>query len=626
MTSNMLPFIVIAPVLLGLLMLSMPKRLNWWIFFLLNIVLAGVIFTLKSKGAMSFTFQWTLFGTGKVVQKLGVTPLGWFFLAISSAATLLFSMFSLDFNDKKHSTAIAPLWLMLVGATNGIFLSQDWISFFISWELMSWTSLFIIGHGKTSSFKAGIYYYALSFFGTMAMMAGIWLLFHRTGSWEISSGVLKTAQDLSSHRGFALTVLSLFTVAFLAKSALFPFHMWPQMAHAEAPDDFSAYLSGIMIKYGVYGLLLFIVPVFALTPRGTIKSISGVPWPMYILAVMSALTSVIGTVMAIFTNDMKKLMAWSTVANVGYIGVGLATGTSLGYAAAMFHTVNHMMFKGGIFASLAAVKYRTGEREMHRLGGLAYVMPITFFTFLLGIIAAAGIPPLSGFNSKWMIFQALFEKKMVFVATALFFASTGAFLYLFRGLHTIFLGQLSPRFRNVKEAPPLMSLSMIVLMILMLAAGIFPGLVTGRFNDILVAAGLNPIKTTLYSMTGSTTSINSTLVASVFALAVGVVFFLFVIGGRKRRVKMMDNYTCGEDPLDWNVGPDRYHYGYDFYQPIKGLFSWMPLGVVEKGYNALGRFMERLGNLVTSISADGTRLGWSFVLGVILIIVIGVVK
>ncbi|MBU1220861.1 NADH-quinone oxidoreductase subunit M [Myxococcota bacterium] len=626
MSPLFLLLLVVMPVGFGLVSLALPKRLSWFLFFFVNILVLGVVFKLKSSTGLTWDLKFNLFSTGAVSLKLAVTHLGWFFLAISSVATILFSMFSLDFNDRKHATFAAPFWMILIGATNGIFLSQSWIAFFFAWELMSWTSLLIIGHGKTPSFKAGIYYYALSFFGTMAMMAGIWLLYHRTGSWDIATTTLRIAADFTTHRSFAMTVTALFAVGFLAKSALFPFHMWPQMAHAEAPDDFSAYLSGIMIKYGIYGLALFVIPVFAMTPKGTMKIISGVPWPMYALAWISAITSVIGTVMAIFTNDMKRLMAWSTVANVGYIGVALSTNSSLGYAAALFHTANHMIFKGSIFAALAAVKFRTGEREMHKLGGLAYVMPITFMTFLLGIIAAAGIPPLSGFNSKWMIFQALFEKKMVFVATVIFFSSTGAFLYLFRALHTVFLGQLSPRFRHVKEAPMLMSFSMIILMILMLIPGIFPGTVTGFFNNILASFGFAPIKTTLNSMTGSTASINGTVIAAVFGLAVLIVFIMFLLGARQHKVAMMDNYTCGEDPEDWKVGPERYHYGYDFYQPIKPLFAWMPLGAVEKLYETLRRSIERFGNLVSSISADGSRLGWTFVIGILIIIVTGVMK
>ncbi len=629
MDALMLPLLIAVPVALGLLAFALPKRLAWGLFFLVNLGVLVVVAMLHDGIGLSWSFLGLQYQpVGEVALGLKLSQLSWFFLAISAVASMLFALFSLGFNDHKHATRVAPLWLMLLGASNGIFLSASWLVFFALWELMAWTSLFIIGHGKNQSFKAGLFYYLLSLAGTLAMMVGLWFIYARTGSFDIATSVTALAADLSTNPAFACPVIFLFGAAFLAKSALFPFHMWPAMAHAEAPDDFSAYLSGVMIKYGLYGFLVFVVPVFVAASSGgsSVATVAGLPWPMYLLAWIGALTAVVGTLMAIFSNDMKRLMAHSTVANVGYIATALATGSSLGYAAALFHTANHMFFKGAIFASLAAVKHRTGEREMHKLGGLAYVMPVSFFTFLLGIIAAAGIPPLSGFNSKWLIFQALFDKDLVFLATALFFASTGAFLYLFRALHSVFLGQLSDRHAKLREAPWPMSLAMIILMGVMMLGGVAPGVFTGPINEVLSAQGMQALQADLFSITGATASIEAGGIAVAFGLAVLIVFVLFLLGAGRRKVGMMDNYTSGEEPADWKMRPEDYHYGHSFYLPIRVLFRWVPLGAVEQAYRQMARSLHRAGGFLAGLWTEGRSLVWSFGLGLGLLWLLGVLR
>jgi NADH-quinone oxidoreductase subunit M len=162
------------------------------------------------------------------------------------------------------------------------------------------------------------------------------------GSFEISDTLGTLAGWIAAGRARAWAVLGLFSMAFLTKAALFPFHMWPAFAHAEAPDDFSPFLSGVLIKYGIYGLFILWVPLFASTPAGAVRTIEGIPWPLYILGWFSALTAVAATLAAIFSNDAKRLLAWSTVATLGYIGTALSAHSVIGTAAALFHMANHM--------------------------------------------------------------------------------------------------------------------------------------------------------------------------------------------------------------------------------------------------------------------------------------------
>jgi NADH-quinone oxidoreductase subunit M len=341
--------------------------------------------------------------------------------------------------------------------------------------------------------------------------------------------------------------------------------------------------------------------------------VNGVPLFLSILGWFGVITAVLGTLYAIPQDDMKRLMAYSTVSHVGYITAALSMNSALGVAAAMFHTLNHMVFKGGIFLSMGAVKYRTGERMMHRLGGMGYRMPVSFFTFLVCIIAAAGIPPMSGFASKWMVFQSLFDRSMLIMVIPVLFASTGGFLYLYRGLHTIYLGQLSPRFTRVKEAPVTMSVAMVFMMLLVMLAGFFPGVILTPVNEAVTQLGFEPLTQNLFSIQGVTTTVNLTLVGIIFFISFFIVAFMYLSGKKRELVEPLDTYTAGEDPEEWGLTEERYHYGMSFYEPFEE--SVRPF-LKATSFDAL---FQRIGEETGKLSANMRRWFNSPQLGTILL-------
>ncbi|MBU1242608.1 hypothetical protein KKD52_05385 [Myxococcota bacterium] len=627
MEQVLFPGLILIPPALGLLAAFLPRTLRWTLLFMTSLAIATVLVLIRPGMVPEFSVTWPVAVLDRALGfHLAMSHTAWFFLVMTSLATASFTLFSLVFNDARHDSGIAPLYLALIGFGNGVFLAADWITFFVCWELASVLTLIIVGHRKGHAFSAGLWYFTLSAAGSLSLLAGAWWIALHNGSFLISDSLVTLASWITDGRAAAWPVLGLFSLAFLSKAALFPFHMWPAFAHAEAPDDFSPFLSGVLIKYGIYGLFLVWVPVFFHTPEGAIHTVSGIPWPLYILGWISALTAVVGTLMAIFSNDAKRLLAWSTVANLGYIGTALSAHSVLGTAAALFHLANHMVFKGAMFTTVAAVKWRTGEREMHRMGGLALRMPLTFLTFLLAIIAAAGIPPMSGFASKWMIFQALFQKGLVFQATMLFFASTGAFLYLYRALHSIFLGQLSTRHEHIREVPFLMMLPMIAFMLAMMAVGFAPGLILTPVNWVLSSHGLETVRSNWTIVVGSTSSIDFAMLFGTFVFAVALVFLFFVLGGRRKKVPMMDNYTSGETPSDWGLTPDRYQYAYAFYQPIRVLFARVPLGWTENFFAGAARSFTRAGSLFADAFSHAAFSTWSILLGVALLVLFGVLS
>jgi len=601
--------------IIGVLFLKKCRKLSWGLFFLTAIYQIFLVVKLYGVGKYSelIGISLNIFGNGEIYPLFIRTNVGYLFFAASTIITVLISIFSLAYNDKKHATAVAPVWAILLGAHAGIFFAGDWLTFLFSWEVMGWTSYFIIAQGKRKSAKAALYYYVLSLIGTSALLTAIFLLFKNTGSMLISDSIKYLSSQWVANPSIVYFVIIAFTITFFTKSSVYPFYMWPAKAHAEAPDDFSSFLSGIMIKYGVFGLVAIVLPVFR-TYSGVM--VRGLPLYLGIMAWIGAITAVVGTLYAIKENDMKRLMAYSTVANVGYIVTAISLNSPIGIAAGLFHTFTHMIFKGGIFLTLAAVKFRTGEREMHRLGGIAYRMPLTFLTFLLGIIAAAGIPPMNGFASKWLVYQAIFGRKYLILAIPIFFASTGAFMYLYRGLHSIFLGQLSGRFKNIKEAPAPMAFSMLIILIFIFLTGVFPGIILTPVNNALSDFGMAKISQNLVMIKGVTTTVNFFWIGLTFMGSFFLTLFLYIIGKRRRHVEDLDNYTAGEDPGEWGMTEEDYHYAKKFYEPIEVEIE----PILEK--TSCDRFFQKIAYEAERLGGNLKRWFNSPQLGTVVILVV----
>lgn len=603
--------------------------LRWTMFTLILVFLSYLLYSIYGKWDYSETVALMKIGATSISFNIRITPLGWFFAFFTTLLNAVISLFSIVKNrDEDAERGIAFLWMVLSALNIGIFLASDFITLFIFWELMTVVSYFIISPGWTKSFRSVNYYFILSLIGAYAMLAAIWLL--KTDPMVSTFDIMTSVRQLfimwEINQAKAFAIVLLFLTAFFSKSALMPFHIWPAEAHAEAPDDFSAYLSGIMIKYGLYGVLLVIVPLFTFITHfsETTRMINGIPLLSYLIAWIGAITSVVATFLAINSNDMKRLAAYSTVGNIGYAVTGIFILSSMGVAGGIFHIVNHAVFKSAIFISLAAVKFRTHEREMHRLGGLAYKMPVTFMTFLLGIIAAAGIPPLSGYASKWMIYQSLLSSRFPFLTVMIFISSTGAFMYLFRALHSVFLGQLPRKFDDVKEVPFLMQLPMYIIMLVMVGTGIAPGLILKPINTVISSMGLMPVRVTFTDMYSILSRVDALAVFLVFAASFGVAFILYLIGNKRKHVEPLDNYTAGQDPKEFGLTREMYHFAYDFYEPFRVMFKPFERINTSAFYDRMERAFNEMGRSFAALYRFSVRNAvLFFIIGITAIIIYG---
>ncbi|MGM0410055.1 MAG: proton-conducting transporter membrane subunit [Bacillota bacterium] len=534
-------------------------------------------------------------------------PLSWLFGIMTASATLLISIFTIKSQENyKLSSAFNFNFLILFGSIIGVVFANDFLSLFIFWELMTWTSFYIISGGKKTMAKKSAYrYFVLSAVGAYTMLMAIFMIYSKIGSFAIAE-TADYLQGISTTHSLAL--MFMLALPFLTKAGLFPVHIWVKGAHGNAPKEFSPFLSGLMLKVGIYGLMIvfFLLP-FSKVIENTI-SYRGLSIFSYLFALFGAITTVTGTILAIRQEDMKKLIAYSSISQMGYIIMGIAIATPLGLTGGLLHMMNHLIFKSAIFLALAAVIYRTGTTKMYEMGGLIFRMPLTFATYLTAIIALAGIPPTNGFISKWVIYQALIEKGYIFLAVAAFFGSIGSFMYVFKPLSTVFLGQLKPQHEKIKEVPFLMQLPMYILMILMVLFGVVPGIQMSIISKIASFVGIEAVNYSLFTIEGAYGAWNSLIIFNIFTGGFVLSLFVFILARKSKLVGLLDTYTSGEYMND----AEAYHYAYQYYRPFDRMFDSFAAKSLTRAYESLAENIAKIGNGIRKTVITGNGQSYAF--------------
>ncbi len=335
-----------------------------------------------------------------------IDALSAFFLVVVNLGGATASLFALGYG--RHEAApqrVLPFYPAYLAAMNLVVLADDAFSFLVAWEFMSLTSwaLVIAHHEERENMRAGYVYLLMASFGTLVLLLTFGLLAGADGNYAFEA-----IRHTHPSAALAAIVLILALIGAGSKSGVVPLHAWLPLAHPAAPSQVSALMSGVMTKVAVYG---FVRIVFDLL---------GAPdwwWSMLVLAI-GGITAVMGVLYALMQHDLKRLLAYHTVENIGiiYIGLGLAlafkafgmeVAAALAFTAALFHVFNHSVFKSLLFFGAGSVLNATGERDMEHLGGLIHRMPQTAFVFLIGCVAISALPPLNGFVSEWLTFQAI---------------------------------------------------------------------------------------------------------------------------------------------------------------------------------------------------------------------------
>ncbi len=446
--------------------------------------LVGVVAGLGAAVVVLFgggAWEWTnALRVGGEALHLRLDAISAMFLAllcvIAGAGALYASEYWTDAAHPRSAGAGRAWWNVLVLSQGIVLLAANGIHFLVGWETFTISAYFLITLDRDNPDvrRAGWLYLAVSHVAVLLLFAFFALLAFRTGSWEL--GPMRERADLAP-------LFWLMLLGFGIKAGIFPLHIWLPSAHANAPSHVSAMLSGVAIKMGIYGLVRF---------AGWLPTPPAAGWVIAVLGVTSA---VLGVAFALGQHDLKRLLAYHSVENIGIIliGVGFAlVATQQGYPAwgrlaligGLLHVWNHGLFKGLLFLGAGSVLHATGTREMSLLGGLWRRMPWTTGLFALGAIAISGLPPLNGFVSEWLIFLGLFgavlsRSSSVWMAlpAAILLALTGALALacFIKVGGVVFLGApRTPEAARAHESGLAMRTPMLVLAGACLAIGVAP--------------------------------------------------------------------------------------------------------------------------------------------------------
>src|SRR6266404_791637 len=331
-------------------------------------------------------------------------------LAILAGAVSIYSFSYLkEFEGKRNIGFFGFLFHLLLLSLTIVFTAANAFLFLIAWEVMALAAYGLVTfyHEDRETRRAGLLYIVMAHIDAGCLLLGFALLIHASGSAEFAS-FRPIATQLSNGQQTAAFVL--FFLGFGIKAGVIPFHIWLPAAHPVAPSNISALLSGIVIKTGVYGMT-----------RIFLDSLGGVPsWAGLLVLIVGVVSAVLGVLYALMEHDLKRLLAYHSIENIGIILMGLGAAlmfrrsghpvlATLALIAGLYHTINHAIFKALLFLGAGAVLHATHTRNMEEMGGLIKRMPKTAILFLIGAVAISALPPLNGFVSEWLTYQSLLQ-------------------------------------------------------------------------------------------------------------------------------------------------------------------------------------------------------------------------
>jgi multicomponent Na+:H+ antiporter subunit D len=392
-------------------------------------------------------------------------------IGVVSAAAMLFSVRYMEQYTAKAK--YLSLFMLMIAGMNGVVLSGDIFNLFVFLEIASIASYALVGFGcEHEELEASFKYMALGSVASMFVLFGVGVVYGNTGSLNMAY-ISRTIQQTGMNPGLAFA-LALFIAGFGLKAALVPFHAWLPDAHPSAPAPISAMLSGVLIKaLGVYALTRIIFNVF------------GISVPIsWVLITLGVLSMVVGVFLAVGQWDFKRLLAYHSISQMGYVILGIGMGAlilsqngdpkwaALAILGGLFHLVNHAVFKSLLFLASGSVEMATGTRQLKQLGGLVEKMPLTRATCTIASASIAGVPPFNGFWSKAIIIFAAAQARFWSLAIITIIVSLVTLISFLKVQRYIFLGELPENLKEVKENKGPMSAAMVFLACLCVLMGL----------------------------------------------------------------------------------------------------------------------------------------------------------
>jgi len=373
------------------------------------------------------------------------------------------SYMSHDTGLNSYYTLLSAMILGMIGVVS----AGDFFTFFLFWEVMSISSYALVAFRKDrwEPVEAGFKYLVMSSAGSALMLSGIAIVYGIAGTLNFAGIALAMRTPVLASDPWLILAISLIIVGLGIKAAIAPMHTWLPDAHPAAPSPISSLLSGVMIKTGVYGLLRFYILFQTLHAY----------WSL-ILSILAFLTMFIGNLTAMFQTDIKRLLAYSSIAQIGYITFALSIGTIQSISAALLHVFNHAMMKGLLFMAAGAFYHATGSRDISVLEGVGRRMKLTGVILSIGLLAIAGMPGLNGFVSELLIVSAAIQQELYLQAALTIINFVISVAYYLRLLQRIMLKEPRSDLSRVEEAPATMIAGMVILASLCVFVGVYPSM------------------------------------------------------------------------------------------------------------------------------------------------------
>lgn len=543
-------------------------------------------------GPVSRSYQFLVIPGFPALPGLTIDSLSAFFLIIIAFVTIWPTLYSLGYLEHyRHESAVSyqfPFQLFVPGMLAAVAV-DDLFYFLIAWEFMTLASYFLVVYQRNSpeNLRAGFKYFFMTHAASLGIIIAAVVLGLKAGTFSFQA-VPGTFSLLAANNPVLLhLLLALLFLGFATKAGVFPLGSWLPDAHPAAPASVSALLSGVMIKIGVYGILRFFVWLLPVTG-------SSVVWG-YIIASSGVVSMFIGTMLALGQDDCKKLWAFSSIGQIGYIMLGIGLGLVfvqssplLAFVAmlgGLYHLLNHAFFKSLLFLNTGSLLVCAGTRDMNKMGGLIRLLPFTAVTALVGCLSIAGLPPFNGFASKWLLYQAsIFGGKLspvigIFGVTAIFI-STVTLAYFIKYFGAAFLGRMPSGLEPASsgKVPATMKAGEAVLAAGCILLGLFPALpvtlITGILRDTpFASAGAGAVVASV----GGGLAVNGDKVFQgvfspvVLALAAAVCLAgsLYIYRLCRAPVREVPAWTCGRVDT-----PAEMHYrARGYFQPFIKNFS-----------------------------------------------------
>ncbi len=490
---------------------------------------------------------------------LHADALSGFFVILISLVTIAVSLYSVGFTRGiRYPGYMGFFYNLLVLSMYGVVLSADVFTFLVSWETMAVSSYFLVVFERNDeTSRAGLFTVVMTHIGTAFIIALFFVLYRHTGSMDFAS-MRQAATGMPA--GVKSLVFIFAVIGFGTKAGIIPLHTWIPRAYPVAPSNITPLMSGVMIKTAVYGFLRIAFDVLGAGPE----------WWGISIIIIGAVSAVLGILYAIMENDLKVFLAYSSVENVGIILLGIGASmmfrssgltvlSGFALAAALYHALNHALFKGLLFLGAGSVVSSTRTRNMEKLGGLLKVMPWTGFLFLVGALSIAALPPLNGFVSEWLTYQALLlgfgspsvVAKIVSPLGGAALALTGAIVAagFVKTFGTTFLGMArSEHAVAARERSAWMVLGMAFLALLCVISGIIPNVPVSVIGPVVFTLTGSPVdlhRQGIVMTPAAAASLSPVAIASsMIAVLIVLVVFVRLAGGRRKTI-FADSWDCG---------------------------------------------------------------------------------